>query len=88
MVPKWGQGGAKSKHNEPRSKKPKVFNDIASFLMKIAKTHWLFMLFFEKSLSRKNAGTLDSTGPIQRPREEVGGGVNPPLRTYMPLNHL
>ena len=58
------------------------------FGSKIVKKTVGFYCFFEKPLSRKNAGTRDSTGPIRRPGEEVGGGVNPPLRTYIPLNHL
>ena len=71
---------------------PQLFNPSSHpvhrpFGIKVLKSHW-FYCFFEKSLSRKNAGTLDSAGPIRRPGEKVGGGVNPPLRTYILLNHL
>ena len=34
----------------------------------------------EKSQSRKNVATGDSTGSIREPGEEVGGGVNPSLQ--------
>ena len=43
--------------------------------------------YFGKITKSENASALDSTGPIRRPGLEVGGGVNPSLRTYIPLNH-
>ena len=75
----------------PKDATPKEYrwNLVASQSLgaKLLKNMW-FYCFFEKSLNRKNAGTFDSARPIRRPREEVGGGVNPPLRTYIFLNHL
>ena len=39
-----------------------------------------YLFFFEKALAGKNLRSRDSTEPVWRPREEVGGGVKPRLR--------